>query len=217
MKLICETIDDIEILTEAKSDDAGKDYYIKGIFMQGGIKNRNGRVYPVQVLENEVNRYVTEKVSKNKAYGELGHPDGPVINLHRVSHKIVELKKEGNDFVGKAKIMDTPMGKIVKNLIDEQCQLGVSSRGMGTLKDNRGVAEVQRDFQLATAGDIVADPSAPGAFVEGILEGVEWYFDSDRKIWMSEKVKEVIHNTPREQLEETKLNIFRNYINELVK
>jgi hypothetical protein len=123
MKLMCETIEDVEILTE--ENEGSKDYYIKGIFMQGDIKNRNGRVYPVEVLANEVNRYVTEKVTKNKAYGELGHPDGPVINLHRVSHKIIELKQDGSNFVGKAKIMDTPMGKIVKNLIDEQCQLGV--------------------------------------------------------------------------------------------
>lgn len=215
MKLMCETIEDVEILTE--ENDGSKDYYIKGIFMQGDIKNRNGRVYPVEVLANEVNRYVTEKVTKNKAYGELGHPDGPVINLHRVSHKIIELKQDGSNFVGKAKIMDTPMGKIVKNLIDEQCQLGVSSRGMGTLKDNRGIVEVQKDFQLATAGDIVADPSAPGAFVEGILEGVDWYYDSEHKIWLSERAKKVIKKTPRRELERTKLNIFENYIKGLLK
>lgn len=215
MKLITETIEDVEILTEAKEGTAGKDYYIKGIFMQGGIKNRNGRVYPVDVLANECSRYVKESVNKNKAYGELGHPDGPVINLHRVSHKIVELKQEGNNFVGKAKIMDTPMGKIVKNLIDEECQLGVSSRGMGTLKNNRGVAEVQKDFQLATAGDIVADPSAPNAFVEGVMEGVEWYYDTERKIWLSEKVKNKVKKTSKRNLAEVKMQAFEDFINNL--
>jgi hypothetical protein len=215
MKLITETIEDVEILTEAKEGTAGKDYYIKGIFMQGGIKNRNGRVYPVDVLANECNRYVKESVNKNKAYGELGHPDGPVINLHRVSHKIVELKQEGNNFIGKAKIMDTPMGKIVKNLIDEECQLGVSSRGMGTLKNNRGVAEVQKDFQLATAGDIVADPSAPNAFVEGVMEGVEWYYDTERKIWLSEKVKNKVKKASKRNLAEVKMQAFEDFINNL--
>jgi len=215
MKLITETIEDVEILTEDKEGTAGKDYYIKGIFMQGGIKNRNGRVYPVEVLANECNRYVKESVNKNKAYGELGHPDGPVINLHRVSHKIVELKQEGKNFIGKAKIMDTPMGKIVKNLIDEECQLGVSSRGLGTLKNNRGVAEVQKDFQLATAGDIVADPSAPNAFVEGVMEGVEWYYDTERKIWLSEKVKNKVKKTSKRNLAEVKMQAFEDFINNL--
>ena len=172
MKLIAEqNFDNVEaVITEAK-DGNGKNYFIEGIFMQGGIKNRNGRMYPMETLDKEVNRYNDTYIKNNRAYGELGHPEGPTINLERVSHMMKDLKREGNNYVGKAKIMDTPYGKIVKSLIDEGANLGVSSRGMGSLRLNSdGINEVQGDFQLATAGDIVADPSAPNAFVNGVME-----------------------------------------------
>ena len=177
MKLITEVVEDIQLITEA-TEDGKKNYFIEGIFMQGNLKNRNGRMYPVQTLEREVKRYSDEYINKNRAYGELGHPQGPTINLDRVSHMIKEMYKDGNNFRGKAKIMDTPMGNIVKNLMDEGATLGVSSRGMGSLKAKNGANEVQDDFYLATAGDIVADPSAPDAFVEGIMEGKEWVWDN---------------------------------------
>ena len=167
MKLIKETTENIEVITEEKG--SGKDYKIRGIFLQGDIKNRNGRVYPVDVLHKEVNRYNKEFVEKKRAFGELGHPDGPTVNLERVSHMITSLKPEGKNFIGEAKVMDTPYGKIVKNLIDEGAQLGVSSRGMGSMKQVNGKNVINNDFYLATAADIVADPSAPDAFVEGIM------------------------------------------------
>ena len=173
MKLITETIEDIEVLTEATAN-GGKGYKIRGVFMQADIKNRNGRVYPVQTLAKEVKRYSNEFINKKRAFGELGHPDGPTVNLERVSHMITSLKPEGKNFIGEAKVMDTPYGKIVKNLIDEGAQLGVSSRGMGSISNGR----VGSDFYLATAADIVADPSAPDAFVEGIMEGKEWVWDN---------------------------------------
>ena len=175
MKLICEQNDNIII--EAVSDGAGpgKNYFIQGVFLQANLQNRNGRVYPIEILEREVHRYNSAYVSQHRALGELGHPDGPTINLERTSHLIVDLFKEGNNFIGKAKILDTPHGKIVKNLIDEGVKLGVSSRGMGSLKENsRGVQEVQDDFYLATAADIVADPSAPAAFVHPITLKPSW-------------------------------------------
>ena len=178
MKLITETIEDIDILTEANAK-GGKDYKIRGVFMQADIKNRNGRVYPVGTLQTEVARYTKEFIDKKRAFGELGHPDGPTVNLERVSHMITSLKPEGKNFIGEAKIMDTPYGKIVKNLIDEGAQLGVSSRGMGSISNGT----VGKDFYLATAADIVADPSAPDAFVEGIMEGKEW-------IWNNGLIKE---------------------------
>ena len=177
MKLITETIEDIEVLTEANTK-GGKDYKIKGVFMQADIKNRNGRVYPVATLGKEVQRYTTEYINKRRAFGELGHPDGPTVNLERVSHMITSLKPEGKNFVGEAKIMDTPYGKIVKNLIDEGAQLGVSSRGMGSIQSTGQGNVVGKDFYLETAADIVADPSAPDAFVEGIMEGKEWVWDN---------------------------------------
>tara|TARA_A100001011_G_scaffold283520_1_gene293861 strand:+ start:19612 stop:20208 length:597 start_codon:yes stop_codon:yes gene_type:complete len=176
MKLITETTENIEVITEEKG--SSKDYKIRGIFLQGDIKNRNGRVYPVNVLAKEVNRYNKEFVEKKRAFGELGHPDGPTVNLERVSHMITSLKPEGRNFIGEAKIMDTPYGKIVKNLIDEGAQLGVSSRGMGSMKQVNGKNVINNDFYLATAADIVADPSAPDAFVEGIMEGKEWVWDN---------------------------------------
>jgi len=177
MKLITETIEDIEVLTESNAK-GGKDYKIRGIFMQADIKNRNGRVYPIATLSKEVARYTTEYINKRRAFGELGHPDGPTVNLERVSHMITDLYADGKNFIGEAKIMDTPMGKIVKSLMDEGAKLGVSSRGLGSLKEKNGASYVKDDFYLATAADIVADPSAPNAFVEGIMEGKEWIWDN---------------------------------------
>ena len=174
MKLITEMYDDFEILTEGK----GKDMKIKGVFMQAETKNRNGRVYPLDVLQKEVARYNKELVESKRAFGELGHPEGPTVNLDRVSHMIEELVPEGNNIIGKAKILDTPNGKIVKELLNAGAKLGVSSRGMGTLEKRGQTNYVKDDFYLATAGDIVADPSAPKAFVEGIMEGEEWIWDN---------------------------------------
>ena len=169
MKLITEINEEIEYISEAAGDK--KNYKIRGVFMQGNMKNRNGRMYPMETLQKEVKRYNEEYVNKKRAFGELGHPMGPTINLDRVSHMITSLSPDGDNIIGEAKILDTPMGQIVKNLIDEGAMIGVSSRGMGSLKEKNGVAEVQNDFYLATAADIVADPSAPNAFVEGIMEG----------------------------------------------
>ena len=177
MKLITETIEDIEVLTEANAN-GGKSYKIKGVFMQADIKNRNGRVYPMEVLQKEVNRYNKEYIKENRAYGELGHPDGPTVNLERVSHMITSLEPDGKNFIGEAKILSTPMGEIVKNLMSEGAKLGVSSRGMGSLNHKGGANYVKSDFYLATAADIVADPSAPNAFVEGIMEGKEWVWNN---------------------------------------
>jgi len=216
MKLITEILDhNIEFVTEEK-DGGGKDFYIEGVFMQANKKNRNGRVYPTSVLEREVERYTKEYVEQNRAFGELGHPSGPTINLERVSHMIKELKKDGNNFMGKAKIMDSPYGTIVKNLINEGAKLGVSSRGMGTLKVKNGANEVQNDFYLATAADIVADPSAPDAFVEGIMEGVEWIFEGGR--WVESFVEQAQHeikNVSKSDLEAAKLRIFEDYLKKL--
>ena len=215
MKLITETIEDIEVLTEATTN-GGKSYKIRGVFMQADIKNRNGRVYPVETLAKEVKRYTNEFINKKRAFGELGHPDGPTVNLERVSHMITSLKPEGKNFVGEAKIMDTPYGKIVKNLIDEGAQLGVSSRGMGSIQQSQGRNVVGRDFYLATAADIVADPSAPDAFVEGIMEGKEWVWDNGMlKSKSVEEYKEEIERTQRRELAEVKSKIFTDFINKL--
>ena len=215
MKLITETIENIELITEDKSN-GGKDYKIRGIFLQGDIKNRNGRVYPVDVLSKEVGRYNKEFVEKKRAFGELGHPDGPTVNLERVSHMITSLKPEGRNFIGEAKIMDTPYGKIVKNLIDEGAQLGVSSRGMGSMKQVNGKNVINSDFYLATAADIVADPSAPDAFVEGIMEGKEWLWDNGvLKSMEIEKYKQVIENTQRRELAETKARVFKDFLSKI--
>ena len=215
MKLITETIEDIEVLTEATAN-GGRSYKIKGVFMQADIKNRNGRVYPVETLAKEVRRYTNEFINKKRAFGELGHPDGPTVNLERVSHMITSLKPEGKNFVGEAKIMDTPYGKIVKNLIDEGAQLGVSSRGMGSIQQSQGKNIVGRDFYLATAADIVADPSAPDAFVEGIMEGKEWVWDNGvLKSMEIEQYKKEIENTRRKELAEVKANIFKDFITKL--
>jgi len=176
MKLISETVEDVEYITEEKNGE--KQYKIRGIFMQADVKNRNGRVYPMEVLQKEVSKYNKNFIQQKRAFGELGHPDGPTVNLERVSHITTSLTPDGKNFLGEAKIMDTPMGKIVKNLMDEGCKLGVSSRGMGSLTKQNGANYVRDDFYLATAADIVADPSAPNAFVEGIMEGKEWVWDN---------------------------------------
>jgi hypothetical protein len=220
MKLICEVNEDIGYITEA-NENGQKQYFIEGIFMQGDLKNRNGRVYPSSVLANEVNRYNEQFVTKKRAFGELGHPDGPTINLDRVSHMVTELKQDGSNFVGKAKIMDTPMGKVVKNLMDEGACLGVSSRGMGSLKPNKqGIMEVQNDFMLATAGDIVADPSAPNAFVRGIMEGVEWVYDIASGSWTTENTLDQIYEETktmsRVELEENATRLFNKFMKSLV-
>ena len=177
VKLISEAVEEVEYITEEK-ENGGKNYKIRGIFMQADIKNRNGRIYPMEVLDEEVKNYNKKFIKQNRAFGELGHPDGPTVNLERVSHMITSLKPDGKNFIGEAKIMDTPMGKIVKNLMDEECKLGVSSRGMGSLDERGGAKYVRDDFYLATAADIVADPSAPNAFVEGIMEGKEWVWNN---------------------------------------
>ena len=216
MKLITEVMDEnaIEFITE--ENNGQKSHYIKGVFMQAEQKNRNGRIYPKKVLDEQVRKYVNNYVVQNRAFGELGHPDGPVVNLERVSHMIKELNEDGNNWVGKAKIMDTPYGKIVKNLIDEGAKLGVSSRGMGSLKNVKGTNIVQDDFYLATAADIVADPSAPEAFVEGVMEGKEWVWDNgvirEQEI---EKIRNELTNAKRKQLEETKLNLFKSFLSKL--
>ena len=177
VKLFSEAVEEVEYITEEK-EGGGKNYKIRGIFMQADIKNRNGRVYPMEVLDEEVKKYNKNFIQQNRAFGELGHPDGPTVNLEMVSHMITSLKPDGKNFIGEAKIMDTPMGKIVKNLMDEGAKLGVSSRGMGSLRQKGGANVVSDDFYLATAADIVADPSAPNAFVEGIMEGKEWVWNN---------------------------------------
>jgi hypothetical protein len=215
MKLITETIEDIEVFTESKGS-GGKDYKIKGVFMQADIKNRNGRVYPVETLGKEVQRYTTEYINKRRAFGELGHPDGPTVNLERVSHMITSLKPEGKNFIGEAKVMDTPYGKIVKNLIDEGAQLGVSSRGMGSIQSSSQGNVVGKDFYLATAADIVADPSAPDAFVEGIMEGKEWVWDNGvLKSKTVEEYKSEIERARRTELAEVKSKVFKDFVSKL--
>ena len=214
MKLITETIEDVQVLTEEKN--GRKDYKIKGVFMQADIKNRNGRIYPVETLAKEVRRYSKEFIEKKRAFGELGHPDGPTVNLERVSHMITSLKPEGKNFIGEAKIMDTPYGKIVKNLIDEGAVLGVSSRGMGSIQQQVGRNMVGKDFYLATAADIVADPSAPDAFVEGIMEGKEWVWDNGMlKSVTVEQYKSEIQKAKREELAEVKSKVFANFMSKL--
>jgi|TARA_Y100000114_G_scaffold155972_1_gene181576 hypothetical protein len=215
MKLICEVNEEVKYLEEEKNGKKG--LYIEGIFMQGDIKNRNGRMYPKDVLEKEVNRYNKEYIAKNRAYGELGHPQGPTINLERVSHMITQLQPDGSNFVGKAKIMtETPYGKIVESLINEGAQLGVSSRGMGSLKQKNGANEVQGDFYLATAADIVADPSAPNAFVNGVMESKEWIWDNGiiREADIADMQKEV-KTASKSELENVKLKVFENFLSKL--
>ncbi len=220
MKLICEDIDEVKYITE-KREDGKKNLYIEGVFMQGGIKNRNGRMYPVDVLVNEMTRYNKALVESSRAYGELGHPNGPSINLDRVSHRIVELRQMDNtgNIYGKAMIMDTPMGNIARGIIESGGQLGVSSRGMGSIKENNGIMEVQKDFFLATAADIVADPSAPDAFVQGIMEGVEWVWDNGilKAQQIAEEQRRRIDSlaSSRQLTAEKKLEIFEAFITRL--
>ena len=219
MKLITEITEEVKLLQEEK-EDGKKNYFIEGVFMQGNIKNRNGRIYPTEVLDKEVGRYNKEYVEKNRAYGELGHPTGPTINLERVSHMITKLERDGDNYVGRAKIMtETPYGGIVKSLMDEGATLGVSSRGMGSLKQSKnGIAEVQNDFYLATAADIVADPSAPNAFVEGIMEGADWVFDAARNEWQmieADKIRSEVKKMSAAEVEANKLQIFEQFLKTL--
>ena len=215
MKLISEHIEDIEYITEEK-DGGEKTYKIKGVFMQSEVKNRNGRVYPFPVLEKEVNRYNKDYVNQNRAFGELGHPDGPTVNLERASHMITSLKPDGKNFIGEAKILKTPMGRIVENLMDAGGKLGVSSRGMGSLEQKNGANYVKNDFYLATAADIVADPSAPNAFVQGIMEGKEWVWESgvlvekDIEAWRME-----VYKAKKRELDEKKLKVFESMLKKL--
>tara|TARA_B100001564_G_scaffold356164_1_gene369795 strand:- start:678 stop:1322 length:645 start_codon:yes stop_codon:yes gene_type:complete len=214
MKLITEINEDLEYIVEGTGDK--KSMYINGVFMMSETKNRNGRIYSKPILFNEVSRYRNEYVDKNRAFGELGHPEGPTINLERVSHMIKELREDGNNIVGKAKIMDTPYGNIVKNLINEGAKLGVSSRGMGSLEEKGGANYVKDDFYLATAADIVADPSAPDAFVDGIMEGKEWIWDNGVvKEATIAKIKESIKRSPASNLDNSKLKAFNSFLSKL--
>jgi hypothetical protein len=218
MKLITEVIDQVRVIEE-EAAGGKKNLFIEGVFLQGNIKNRNGRLYNSDVLSKEVDRYVTEYVNPKRAFGELGHPSSPTINLDRVSHQIVELRRQGDNFIGKAKISSTPMGNIARGLIEDGAQLGVSSRGMGSLKVNKeGINEVQDDFHLATAADIVADPSAPDAFVNGIYEGVDWIWDND--ILVAKKVDDIKEDVERSikaraLTEQKKLALFEKFLNSI--
>ena len=216
MKLITEQIDDVEVIVENRNGK--KSMFIEGIFLQGDIKNRNGRMYPMDTLRREVTRYNEAFVESGRAVGELGHPEGPTVNLDRVSHKIVSLRESGSNYVGKAKILSTPMGKIAQNLIDEGVKLGVSSRGLGTLAtNNEGVKIVSDDFTLATAADIVADPSAPEAFVQGIMEGKDWVWDGGvvREQLARRNFNQVNTLVDNKQLEENKLGLFQQFLSNL--
>ena len=213
MKLITEEISDVKFITEGKGSK--KKMYIEGVFLQGDLKNRNGRMYPVQTLAKEVNRYNEAFVAKGRALGELGHPDGPTVNLDRVSHKITSLRQEGNNFVGKAQLLETPMGKIAKSLLDEGVTLGVSSRGVGSLRESsNGCKVVGEDFMLATAADIVADPSAPDAFVSGIMEGKEWVWEGGilREQIATKTAKKINTLVDQNALEEHKLGLFQDFL-----
>jgi len=211
MKLITETIENVQVIVEGNGDS--KKLYIEGVFLQSELKNRNGRVYPFSVLEREVNRYNEEYVKTKRALGELGHPDGPTVNLDRVSHRITELRAEGTNFYGKAQILDTPMGKIAKSLLEEGVQLGVSSRGMGSIDKRENTSYVMDDFMLATAADIVADPSAPDAFVNGIMEGKEWIWDNGiLKEAKVAKYQKYLSESNRRNLEERTLQVFQNFL-----
>ena len=214
MKLIAEEITNVEFLTEEKNGK--KSHYIEGIFLQGDIKNRNGRMYPIHVLANEVAKYDEKSIKTGRALGELGHPDGPSINLDRVSHKITRLEQDGSNFVGRAKILDTPMGSIAKNLLDEGVKLGVSSRGMGSIRRENNCNVIQDDFMLSTAADIVADPSAPDAFVDGIMEGKEWVWDNgvikESKI---AEIKQQIDQATLVNIQERKISAFKTFLQTL--
>jgi hypothetical protein len=219
MRLITEVVEQVKYIAEEGSEGK-KSLFIEGVFLQGNLKNRNGRKYPTDLLAKEVDRYRTEQIEKNRAYGELGHPSGPSINLERVSHLIKSLRQEGDNFVGRAKIMDTPYGNIVSNLMKEGAVLGVSSRGMGSLVEKNGVMEVQNDFFLATAADIVADPSAPDAFVNGVMEGVEWVWDNGvlraRELEKAKKhIEEAAAKVNKKELEEAKIRVFKHFLSNM--
>jgi len=227
--LIKEIVEDVQYISEdilnEEGEKTGKNYFIEGVIMQGDIKNRNGRMYPASTLIKEMTRYNKNYVEAKRAYGELGHPAGPTINLDRVSHMFTELNQDGSNIIGRAKVMDTPMGKIVKSLIDEGANLGISSRGMRSIKQNKdGVMEVQGDFMLATAGDIVADPSAPDAFVKGVMEGVDWVYDVASSSWtmanafdqIEEEIKETAKVSTRE-LEIKAAALFEKFVSSLSK
>jgi hypothetical protein len=216
MKLIREEIESVEFIVEERNGK--KSLYIEGVFLQGDIKNRNGRMYPMETLRHEVARYNENHIMAGRALGELGHPDGPTVNLDRVSHKIISLRESGSNFIGKAKILNTPMGKIAESLISEGVKLGVSSRGVGSLKINReGINVVGEDFMLATAADIVADPSAPDAFVSGIMEGKEWVWDGGilREKYATKTYKRINTLVDQNKLDEQKLNLFNDFLNNL--
>jgi hypothetical protein len=216
MKLIVETVCDLQYLIETDEKTGTKNWFLEGIFMQAEKKNRNGRVYPFHVLSKEVQRYNNDYVNKNRAFGELGHPDSPTINLDRVSHMITKLYPDGNNIMGKAKILDTPNGKIVKSLLDGGASLGVSTRGVGSLKPQNGFQLVQDDFHLATAADIVADPSAPDAFVRGLMEDAEWILTS--KGWMPihhDKAKKLIKEASRNEIEDVALKVWQTFISKI--
>jgi len=214
MKLITEAIENVEVITEGKGAD--KKLYIEGVFLQSDLKNRNGRMYPFQVLEKEVNRYNEEYIKTSRALGELGHPDGPTVNLDRVSHRITSLSAEGTNFIGRAQILDTPMGKIASSLLGEGVKLGVSSRGMGSIDRREDCNVVMDDFMLATAADIVADPSAPDAFVNGIMEGKEWVWDNGiLKETKAAKYQRYMSDATRQNLEERTLKVFDNFLSGL--
>ena len=216
VKLFSEAVEEVEYICEQK-ENGDKNYKIKGIFMQADVKNRNGRVYPMEVLEREVAKYNKKFVNEKRAFGELGHPEGPTVNLERVSHMITSLKPDGKNFIGEAKIMSTPMGEIVKNLMDEGAKLGVSSRGMGSLVQKNGANYVRDDFYLATAADIVADPSAPDAFVNGIMEGKEWIWEGGSlREQLAEKTQKTINTlVDQQRLEEKKLSLFQDFLNNI--
>ena len=215
MKLIREVFENHDIIVEEK--EGKKNYFIEGVFLQSELKNRNGRMYPEATMDKEVNRYIKEYVDKNRAYGELGHPDNPSINLDRVSHMITSLKKEGTNYIGRAKILDTPMGQIAKGLLDGGANLGVSSRAMGSIQtNNEGVQIVQDDFMLSTAADIVADPSAPDAYVEGIMEGKEWAFVDGKFVEKDiEEAKKRIRSASVRQLQEAKIRAFQDFLSKI--
>jgi hypothetical protein len=215
--MITELTEEIEYITEAK-EDGSKDHYIHGIFMQADKPNRNGRIYPLRIMEKAVQKYIESHIDQKRGYGELGHPSGPQINLDRVSHMVTELKRDGSNFIGKARLTDTPMGNIAKGLLKSGANLGVSSRGLGSLKERDGIMEVQDDFHLATAADIVADPSAPNAFVKGIMENAEWVYDASSDSWYQEKLHESRKQMKRmrmDEMEQGKFGIYESFIKSL--
>jgi hypothetical protein len=215
MFLIKEHVEEVKLVVEEKLGK-GKDYFLEGVFLQSNLKNRNGRIYPSEIMAKEVNRYNEEYIKKNRAFGELGHPDTPSINLDRAAIMIKSLRQDGDNWIGKAKVMDTPYGKIVKNLIDEGAQLGVSSRGLGSIKSVGGTNMVQDDFMLATAADVVADPSAPDAFVEGIMENAEWVYNASTNSWiMAEQIKRDIKKMSAKDVTENQARMFNKFLNSL--